>query len=312
MGLVGTTSPRRGVNVLAGTGLVIMWSSGFIGAGLGTRHAPADVLLTWRYVAAAVLLGCVMLALRQFPHRGGLVRHGVVGLLCQGMYLGGVVTGIGLGVPAGTAALIAALQPLVVATLAHALLGERTTPTQRTGLVLGVVGVALVVAGDLNTTGGASGWAYLLPFGGMLALSLGTVLDQRWRSQDSLLQAITVQTVVVACLLAVPAAVAGRLAPPVAPGFWWAVAWVVVLSSFGGYGFYFLVLRRNGPTRVSTLLYLTPPTTMLWAATMIGERPGLLSLLGTGVCAAAVGIVLSRPALARRADGSADGCLSRP
>ena len=33
-----------------------MWSSGFIGAELGTRFAPADTLLGWRYVVAAVLL----------------------------------------------------------------------------------------------------------------------------------------------------------------------------------------------------------------------------------------------------------------
>lgn len=33
-----------------------MWGSGFIGAELGTRLAPADTLLAWRYVAAAVVV----------------------------------------------------------------------------------------------------------------------------------------------------------------------------------------------------------------------------------------------------------------
>lgn len=285
---------RRSVDVAAGTGLVLMWSSGFIGADLGTQHAAADTLLAWRYLAAATLLGAALLATGRIPRRDGLVRHGVVGLLCQGLYLGGVVTGVGLGVPAGTAALIAALQPLLVAVLAETLLGERTTTTQRAGLVLGLGGVALVVTGDLRAAS-ALAWVYLLPLGGMVALSVGTILDRRWHPRGSVLEALTVQTFVVGALVVAEATVAGRLAPPAEPDFWWAVAWVVGLSTFGGYGCYFLVLRRSGPTRVSALLYLTPPTTMLWAAAAFGERPGLLAIVGTAVCAVAVVVVLRRP-----------------
>ena len=84
------------------------------------------------------------------PDRRTWPRLALVGLLCQCLYLGGVVTGVGLGVPPGTAALVAALQPLLVAVVAGPLLGERTSVRQRVGLVLGVVGVALVVASDLG------------------------------------------------------------------------------------------------------------------------------------------------------------------
>ena len=63
---------------------------------------------------------------------------------------------------------------------------------------------------------------------------------------------------------------------------------MVGLSTFGGYGSYLLVLRRSGATRVSTLLFLTPPTTALWAFLMFGTRPGLLALPGAAVCALAV------------------------
>ncbi len=84
------------------------------------------------------------------------------------------------------------------------------------------------------------------------------------------------------------AQVTGDLAPPASTTFWLAVAWVVVLSTFGGYGLYFWVLRRNGATTVSTWLYLTPPCTMLWAAAAFGDRPGLIAYVGTAVCAVAV------------------------
>ena len=281
-------------DALAGAALVVLWSSGFVGAELGTGYAPAETLLAWRYVVAALVLGTLAVAMGARHGPRALRRHATLGLLCQCLYLGGVVTGVGLGVPAGTTALVAAVQPLLVAAAAGPVLGERTSPRQRTGLGIGLVGVVLVVGGDVGV-GAAPAWAYLLPVGGMVALSAGTLLERRWRPAETPLESMTIQTVVGAGFFLAVAAASDTLAPPADPGFWWAVAWVVVLSSFGGYGAYLLVLRRSGAVRVSTLLYLTPPTTMLWAALMFGEVPGPLAVPGVLVCTVGVALVLRRP-----------------
>ncbi|HYH29394.1 MAG TPA: DMT family transporter [Pseudonocardia sp.] len=281
----------RRADAAAGAALVVLWSSGFVGAELGTRFAPADTLLAWRYLAAAAALTVLAAALGTRFGPRALLRQGVLGLLCQCLYLGGVVTGVALGVPAGTTALIAAVQPLLVASVAGPLLGEHTGPRQRVGLGLGLAGVGLVVAGDLRLDG-APWWAFLLPVGGMAALSAGTLLERRLRPTESPLQALTLQTVLAAGFFVAVAGVGGRLQPPADPGFWWAVLWVVVLSSFGGYGAYLLVLRRSGAVRVSTLLYLTPPTTMVWALLMFGEVPGPLALPGIALCAVGVTLAL--------------------
>ena len=190
-----------------------MWSSGFIGAELGTRVAPADTLLGWRYVAAALLVGTWAAVRGVRPDRRTWPRLALVGVLCQCLYLGGVVTGVGLGVPPGTAALVAALQPLLVAVVAGPLLGERTSVWQRVGLVLGVVGVALVVAGDLGA--GAPLLGYALVVGGMLALASGTLLERRLRLPVSLLESLTVQTLTAAVFFLL---VATRRRAPAAAG----------------------------------------------------------------------------------------------
>lgn len=282
---------RFGPGAVPAAGLVIMWSSGFIGADLGTRYASADTLMAWRYLVAGSILAGWALVRGTRMTRDGLLRHGTLGLLCQALYLGGVVTGVGLGVPPGTAALIAALQPLVVSALASWLLQEASTGRQRWGLGLGIAGVALVVSSDVGA--GTSPITYLLPFGGMLSLSVGTVLERRWRTQEPVLDSLTVQTIATTGFFVAMAAGTGHLAPPADPNFWFAVAWVVVLSGFGGYGFYFVVLRQSGPTRVSTLLYLTPPTTTLWALVMFGQRVTVVTLVGFVVCAGAVYLVMS-------------------
>lgn len=273
--------------------LVVMWSSGFIGAQLGTQFAPADTLLGWRYVVATVLLVALVTVRRVRPNRHAWSRLALVGLLCQCLYLGGVVTGVAMGVPAGTAALIAALQPLVVAVGSGLFLGEATSSRQRLGLGLGVVGVALVVSGDLGA-GAAGALAYALVVGGMLSLSAGTLLERRLQLPVPLIESLTVQTATAAVFFVAVAGVNGHLVPPAVPGFWWSVAWTVGLSAFGGYGSYLWVLRRSGATRVSTLLFLTPPVTALWAFAMFGTRPGLLAIPGAVVCAVSVWLVVRR------------------
>ncbi len=284
---------RRHLDLITSIGLVVMWSSGFIGAELGTRTAPAMTVLAWRFLALGVVLVAVSTARRRRPSRAAVLRQVVLGLLCQVAYLGLVFSGVRAGVPPGVAALIAALQPLLVATVAGPLLGERTDLVQRIGLLLGLGGVVLVVSGSLRSDG-APLWAFLLPVAGMLCLSSGTVLERRWKPTESVLEAITVQAVVSAVAFFALAGVTGETAPPGDLHFWLAVAWLLLLSSTGGYGLYVLVSRRQGATRVSTLLYMTPPTTMLWAFVMFGDPVRLLGLLGLGVSATGVLLVLRR------------------
>src|SRR5690606_22122923 len=112
-------------------GFVLMWSSGFVGAELGTLTATAATVLTWRFVASAVVLVTVRgLCGGPLPRHRDVGVQVVVGLLGQGGYLAGVVGAVQLGVPPGTAALVAALQPLAAGVLAGPVLRERVTPRQ--------------------------------------------------------------------------------------------------------------------------------------------------------------------------------------
>jgi drug/metabolite transporter (DMT)-like permease len=273
--------------------MVVTWSSGFIGAELSSR-AGADplTLLAWRFLILALLLvaTCTALGMR-WPRWSSWRRQLVVGVLCQPAYLLLVFEGVAHGVPGGTAALIAALQPLLVATVAGRLLGEPTTRQMWGGMFLGLVGVAIVVSGDLAASG-APPWAYLLPTAGMLCLTTGTVLDRRLGPSDGILQTIMIQSVVTAVLLCSMAVAFGRATVPTAWNFWAAVIWLIVLASLGGYAMYVYVARTQGATVVSTLLYLTPPTTMLWGFLMFGTPLTLLAAVGLAVSAVGVALVL--------------------
>ncbi|HSU10325.1 MAG TPA: DMT family transporter [Pseudonocardia sp.] len=299
---------RRGTDAALAVALVMLWSSGFVGARLGTEATTATTLLAWRFLCAAAVLGVVAAVRRPRMPRGDVRRHAVLGLLIQVAYLEGVVTGIELGVPTGTAALIAATQPLLVAVAGP----DRTSVRQRCGLAVGLAGVGLVVAGDLGP-GTAPVWAFLLPAAGTVALAAGTLLERRWRTGSAPIDGFVVQTGAAAAAVLALAATTGQLSPPGDPTFWWAVAWTVVLSSFGGYGTYLLMLRRTGAMRTSTLLYLTPPVTALWVWAMFGQAPAPLALPGAIAAAVGAALVLGPPRVSRSASRTRrDPCPSSP
>lgn len=229
------------------------------------------------------------------------MRQGTIGLLSQAGYLLMIFEGVRAGVDGGTAALIAALQPMLVATVAGRVLGERASGWTWLGMALGLAGVALVVSGSMS--GGAPLWAYLLPCAGVVFLGTGTILQRRWHQDDGLLQTMTIQAIVAGAAFMLVAAVRGHAAPPTTPGVWFAVLWLVVLASLGGYVLYVTVARSHGATFVSTLLYLTPPTTMLWVFLMFGVPLKAIGVAGLVVAGAGVAIALWSQARGRRSEG---------
>ncbi|WP_100448789.1 DMT family transporter [Glycomyces xiaoerkulensis] len=273
---------------------VVLWSSGFIGAELGTRHAPALTVLNWRFLLlAAPALAWLLWRRRRWSVRD-LAVHVAIGVLAQGGYLYGVVLGTQLGVDPGTAALIASLQPVVTAVAAFAALGEPVRTAQIGGLAIGLAGVALVVSADFSG-GGASVWAYALPVAAMLSLVTATVFERRTGPGGlGPLDALAVQFLTGAAAFASLAAPVGQFAPPTSTGFWVAVVWSAVLSGVGGYGAYWAVVRRNGATAAATLLYLTPPATMLWAWAMFGTPVAPVAWLGLAIALTGVALTLSR------------------
>ncbi|MGC7093129.1 DMT family transporter [Amycolatopsis lurida] len=295
------------------TGFVLMWSSGFVGAALAAGTAGTATTLMWRCLVAAALIGGWWWLTRR--RALGLREVGfqvVIGLLSQCVYLSGIFWSVDLGVPSGTAALIAALQPIVATVLGQLVLGEHASKAQWLGLAIGLGGVALVVGGDLSG-GNAPAFAYALPVLAMLGLVAATLLERRsgttveladsppagppppsteaLRAQSNLM----IQCLTSAVVFTAVAAASGQLVPPASGSFWFAIGWVVLLSTFGGYGFYWLNLRRSSVTSLSSLLYLTPPTTMLAAFLLFGETLDMRGLLGVAVCALAVFLVLRKP-----------------
>lgn len=279
-------APKRPLPLpLLELGMLLTWSSGFIGARFSIDYAPPLLVVFWRCVVVSlVLLPFVLNALRKASWPA-LLHNAGIGLLAMAGYLYGVVQGIGLGVPAGLAALLADLLPLGMATLTATVLRQRLNRGVWIGLLIGVIGVVLV-AHDALAWGKAPLWAYTLPLLGMLSLAVATLWQKRLPQQATLglLPNLWLQSFVSAFAFALLAGARHSLWPLPTAGFALSVGWTASFSTLGGYGLYWLCLKRSTPTRVASVLYLSPAVTLLWAWAMFGEPLSWLMLLGTLVC----------------------------
>ncbi|MGA4843413.1 DMT family transporter [Streptomyces sp. G45] len=283
------------MNVLLSIGFVLTWSSGFIGAKLGAGSAGAVTVLMWRFLPLAAVLALLAATAYRRSWRGltarALGRQAAVGALSQSGYLLTVYYAIQLGVSSGTTALIDGVQPLVAGALAGPLLGQYVSRTQWLGLALGLAGVALVTTADAGAGTTAPWWAYAVPFLGMLSLVAATFLDRRARDAVPPLVSLTVHCATSAVVFGGLALAVGGATPPADAAFWTAVAWLVGFSTFGGYGLYWLVLRRGGVARVNALMFLMAPVTAVWGAAMFDEPFGVRTAVGLALGLAAVAVV---------------------
>jgi len=296
------------MNVLLPAAFVVCWSSGFVGAKLGTQDAAATTLLMWRFLPLAAVLAAFAVRRGRAPWRAlaprDLGRQALIGLLSQSGYLLTVYYAIQLGVSSCTTALIDGTQPLVAGALAGPLLRQYVSARQWLGLCLGLAGVALVTTADAASTTGVAWWTYLVPFAGMLSLVAATFLDRRSGTPVAPAMSMTVHCATSAVVFTTAALATGTATPPATGSFWLATLWLVTLSTFGGYGLYWLVLQRSGVTEVNTLMFLMAPVTAVWGALMFDETFTVQTGVGLAVALTAVAVV--RGASSRTGEAEAE------
>ncbi len=271
---------------------VLLWSTGFIVAKFGLPYAPPLTFLLLRCVSVLLVLVPIVL-LWKAPWPTGKIGHvAVAGLLLQAGYLGGVWCAIKLGMPAGLSALIVGMQPILTAAAAP-LIGEKVRPLQWLGLAFGLCGVALVVAAKIKLVG-LSLPAILFSVMALLSITAGTMYQKHFCPRFDLRTGTVVQFAATVAVLLPLAWLfedldSGLSTVSWTPRFIGALAWSVFALSIGAIFLLFKLLRRSDATQVTSLLYLTPPTTAVMAWIMFGEAFSLLGLAGMVV--AVIGVI---------------------
>src|SRR3954463_4800494 len=157
---------------------VLLWSTGFIATKYVVHNADPLTYLAIRMALVVGLMAIIAAIARpQWPDRVGIAHSVVAGILVHGFYLGGTAIAIAHSIPAGLSALIPGLQPILTSTLANRWLGERVTPLQWAGLLVGLGGVVLILHD--RPMSGEAGWGWFASGVSLVSITLGTLYQRR-------------------------------------------------------------------------------------------------------------------------------------
>lgn len=276
--------------ILLEAALVISWSAGFVGIRFAIDHAPLFLILLWRSLVSGLILLPFALAIGPKIRMKDAGPQMFFGALAMSGYLAGFALAISHGVPTGLVALITDMLPLAVAILSWPILGQALTARQWLGSFIGLTGV-LIASGWSLDIGNVPLWAYGLPVLGTLSLALATLLQKRSAAGAMPVhQSLCIQCLSASAIFALFAWREGSVLPVLDPGFVGGILWLVFVATFGAWSLYYLALKKSSPARVTAILYLSPPVTMIWAFIMFGEP--LSWAMAAGLVVSLAGIVL--------------------
>ena len=272
---------------------VVLWSTGFIGTKYVLHNAEPLTYLAIRMVLVVALMAIIAAIARpRWPDRTGVAHSVVAGILVHGFYLGGTAIAIAHSIPAGLSALIPGLQPILTSTLANRWLGERVTPLQWAGLLIGLAGVVLILHD--RPMSGEAGWGWFASGVSLVSITLGTLYQRRYCGRIDWRAGNLVQYVAVAVFFSIGAWLFESNVVQWTAEFVLSVIWLAVVLSIGSIGLLYWLIRRSAATQVASLFYLVPAVTALMAFILFGERLDGVAMAGMVACAAAVFLVNRR------------------
>lgn len=284
-------SPDSTRTAAAAALFIFFWSSGFVAAKYGFPYAQPFTFLAVRYVIGAVVLVPVCLAWKAaWPRTMAELGHVVAaGMMVQSLYLVGVYYGIYLGISTGVVALVVGLQPLLTGALAGSLLAERVTARRWLGLVLGFAGVGLVVA-DRTTTAGASAGAFLITSFGLVSITIGTLYQKRFCAGFDIRSSVAIQNISGCALMLALAETFETMAVEWTGEFLFAVTWSAIGLSVIALGLWYWLVRRGEAAKVTSLIYLSSPTTALMGWLMFNETLAPMAIAGMAIAVGGVAL----------------------
>ena len=274
---------------------IIIWSSGFIVSRFGMPFSEPMTFLFLRFSGVCVLMLPIILWKKiPWPSLQQIVHIAVAGSLLQFGYLAGVWISVRAGMPAGLSALIVGLQPILTALLAY-FVAEKINSRQWLGLFLGLIGVVLVLSAKLNTHGVTMSNILWNVFA-LISITAGTIYQKKYCPSFDLRIGSFIQFMTSAFISGLAAIAFETRVVQWSNEMIGALVWSIFFISIGAISLLFVLIRRGNATKVSSIMYLTPPTTAVLAWIFFKEPLTPIIVIGTIVTSLGVLLVNQSPA----------------
>jgi drug/metabolite transporter (DMT)-like permease len=270
---------------------MIFWGLSFVATKIALESLPPFTLIFARFGLGSCLFLALMVSygLPRFPWR----VHGkllLTAIFEPGLYF--VFETVGLQhTTAPKAALIIALTPIAVLLFAFLFLGERSSLRSLFGIVMSLMGIAVLVGGDPHIRWALQGHLLgdLLIFGAVISAALYIVCARDLGRSLSAREITSMQTIYGALFYLLPflwefptvhwSTISGRSLG--------ALFYLTLFATFGAFLFYNYALTKVPASKAAVFINGIPVVTALGAWILLGEKltmlqagGGLLVLLG--------------------------------
>ena len=259
---------------------ILLWSSAYITTKPIVDNSDPFSALAFRFFLVAIGFYFFSLYSKNsiIIKRDNLIESVLSGVLFHGFYLGGVFFSISIGMPAGIAALIVTLQPILTNVLSGPFLNEKITIKQWIGALLGFVGAILVLGFDLGSK---------IPVLGLVATVIALIsitTSTIWQKKLSNKLPLSVSNFYQAaggCLFHVLVVI--FFAKPFinfSTTFILAMSHQIFLVSFGAFTILMFLIKKNSASKTVSIFFLIPAVSAFMGWFFLDEILTKIDLVG--------------------------------
>jgi len=259
---------------------ILLWSSAFITTKPIVDNSDPFSALAFRFffVAVGFFLFSLYFNNTIIVKQKNLIESIFSGVLFHGFYLGGVFFSISIGMPAGIAALIVTLQPILTNLLSGPILEEKISIKQWIGAILGFIGAVLVLGFDLGKD---------IPIFGLIATIIALIaitsstIWQKKLSNNLPLSVSNFYQAVGGCLFHTLVVI--FFAKPFIDfntTFLLAMSHQIFLVSFGAFTILMFLIKKNSASKTVSIFFLIPAVSAFMGWFFLEEILTKIDLIG--------------------------------
>ncbi|ROM91683.1 drug/metabolite exporter YedA [Pseudomonas brassicacearum] len=271
--------------------LYVIWGSTYLVIRIGVQYWPPLMLGGIRFIVGGTLM-YAFLRWRGVPAPTWpqWKAAGLIGILLLSFGNGAVSMAEHTGVASGVAALAVATVPLFTLLCGY-FWGTRNTRLEWAGIVLGLIGIAMLNLGS-NLQSSPLGAALLI--GAAAAWAFGSVWSKHLPLPEGAMSSAA-QMLVGGVVLLIGSALTGEQLQSLPPlEGWVAMMYLVVFGSIVAFNAYMYLLKNVRPAAATSYAYVNPAVAVLLGIVFAGESIGIEEALAMAVIISAV-VLISLP-----------------
>ncbi len=259
---------------------ILLWSSAFITTKPIVDNSDPFTALAFRFFFVAIGFYSFSLYSKNsiIIKKKHFIESFFSGVLFHGLYLGGVFFSISVGMPAGIAALIVTLQPILTNILSGPILDEKVSIQQWVGALLGFTGAALVLGLDLGS--GIPTIGFIATIIALIAITTSTIWQKKLSnnlplSVSNFYQAIGGSTfhILIIIFFTEPFINFNKT-------FFMAMSHQIILVSFGAFTILMFLIKRNSASKTVSIFFLIPAISAFMGWFFLDEILTKIDLIG--------------------------------